>query len=84
MQKEHIDEAGEWENPNVTFREETITKIIKKTKIYEEIITYEQYLKELESDRKKKSIVDNFSVLKGPLTENLAEDEKLLHQTKVE
>ena len=55
-----------------------------KTKIYEEIITYEQYLKELESDRKKKSTVDNFSVLKGPLTENLAEDEKLLHQTKVE
>jgi len=84
MQKEHINEAGEWENPNVTFREETITKIIKKTKIYEEIITYEQYLKELESDRKKKSTVDNFSVLKSPLTENLAEDEKLLHQTKVE
>ena len=78
MQKEHINEAGEWENPNVTFREETITKIIKKTKIVEEIITYEQYLKELESDRKKKSTVDNFSVLKSPLTENLFEDEKLL------
>jgi hypothetical protein len=41
-------------NPNVTFEEESVTKVTKKIKIVEEIITYEQYLKEQEDDKRRR------------------------------